>query len=330
MISPGQLAYRFYFQPRAAWRRMLKEGGPVEQWKTEKGRSEMEAAAWRLPTSGPRDHGTTGQPEDGSRRPETDGKAVEIHLLTGRTFWYQTAFCLWSFSQASGREVRPVIHDDGSLKPEQARQLQRIFPATRVEWIDEAEAKLDRLLPEARFPALRKRRRELPLIKKITDVHVGGAGWTLFMDADLLFFYRPDFLLGWSDKPDKPLTSVDVDYAYGYAPELLSELADAAIRPLINTGLSGHRSDSFDWDKMEFWCRTLIERAGTHYYQEQALIALHVAGQDCAVLPPEDYITLPVPPEASACRAVMHHYVADSKPWYFRHNWRKVLQPSAV
>ena len=23
------------------------------------------------------------------------------------------------------------------------------------------------------------------------------------------------------------------------------------------------------------------------------------------------------------CKAVMHHYVAGSKPWYFRHNWRR-------
>ncbi len=162
-------------------------------------------------------------------------------------------------------------------------------------------------------------------MKKILDVHAGGTGWNLFMDADLLFFQRPDFLLDWWDDPSQPLTSVDAEYAYGYPLELLEELAGAKVRPLINTGLSGHRSDAIDWDKMEYWCRTLIERAGTHYYQEQALVALHVAGQECAVLPSDDYITLPVLPEALECKAVMHHYVAGSKPWYFRHNWKRFV-----
>jgi hypothetical protein len=248
-----------------------------------------------------------------------------VHVLTGNKFWYQTAFCLWSLAKASGREVRAVVHDDGSLRREQAEQLQHIFPGTRIEWIAEAEDKLNRLLPESRYPTLRRRRRELPLMKKILDVHAGGTGWNLFMDADLLFFQRPDFLLDWWDDPSQPLTSVDAEYAYGYPLELLEELAGAKVRPLINTGLSGHRSDAIDWDKMEYWCRTLIERAGTHYYQEQALVALHVAGQDCAVLPSDDYITLPVLPEALECKAVMHHYVAGSKPWYFRHNWKRFV-----
>jgi hypothetical protein len=360
------LAYLLFYRPLGAWKQMIKEGGPIEQWKTERGRREMEAAAWRLQAIGNR-HTAEGQRADGIRytacgtdeeltapvagdkwrvasaserviqnsetrvqtsdiRHPTSDRPIEVHVLTGNKFWYQTAFCLWSLAKASGREVWPVVHDDGSLRREQAVQLQHIFPGTRIEWIAEAEAKLDRLLPESRYPSLRRRRRELPLIKKITDVHLGAEGWTLFMDADLLFFRRPDYLLNWWDRPTQPLTSVDAEYAYGYSLELLEELAGAKVRPLINTGLSGHRSDAMDWDKMEYWCRTLIERAGTHYYQEQALIALHVAGQECAVLPPEDYITLPVSPEALDCKAVMHHYVAGSKPWYFRRNWRMILQ----
>ena len=324
-----------------------------DKWRVasrEEAKREGKEAAWQLDSIGPQDHRTTGlvdaegigqkaygqKSEVGGQRPGVrgqtsdirnppSGRSLEVHVLTGRTFWYQTAFCLWSLARASGRKVRPVIHDDGSLTREQAQQLESIFPGTRVEWISEADAKLDRLLPESRYPSLRKRRRELPLIKKITDVHLGAKGWTLFMDADLLFFRRPDFLLNWWDNPSQPLTSVDAEYAYGYPIELLEELAGAKVRPLINTGLSGHRSDAIDWDKMEYWCRTLIERAGTHYYQEQALVALHVAGRDCAVLPPVDYITLPVSPEAVDCQAVMHHYVAGSKPWYFRYNWRRVL-----
>jgi len=48
-----------------------------------------------------------------------------------------------------------------------------------------------------------------------------------------------------------------------------------------------------------------------------------VAGRDCAIAPAREYLTLPLPPEAIDCRAVMHHYVAHSKRWYFQRNWRQ-------
>jgi hypothetical protein len=41
------------------------------------------------------------------------------------------------------------------------------------------------------------------------------------------------------------------------------------------------------------------------------------------VAPAADYVTLPPPAEARRCSAVMHHYVAGSKRWYFQHNWRR-------
>ena len=257
--------------------------------------------------------------------PETGGKPIEVQVLTGRKFWYQTAFCLHSFALASGREVRAVIHDDGSLDEEHADVLLRLFPGSRVETRGLIMARLDELLPTSKFPSLRARRLELPLIKKITDIHLGRSGWRMFFDADLLFFRRPDVLLDWWDDPFVPLTSVDAAYAYGYSMELLNEIAGKPVYDFINTGLLGLKSDSIDWDKMEYWCRTLIERAGTDYYQEQALVALQLAGSDRVVLPQEDYLVYPRGPEALACDAVMHHYVDLSKKSYFRDNWRRFV-----
>jgi hypothetical protein len=192
---------------------MIKEGGPIEQWKTERGRRAMEQAAygltapvtsdkWRVTSASERvtqNSETRGQTSD--IRPPVSDRPLEIHVLTGNKFWYQTAFCLWSLAKTSGREVRAVVHDDGSLRREQAEQMQRVFPGTRVEWIDEAEAKLNRLLPESSYPVLRRRRRELPLMKKILDVHAGGTGWNLFMDADLLFFRRAIHSSCWRNWP---------------------------------------------------------------------------------------------------------------------------------
>jgi hypothetical protein len=91
----------------------------------------------------------------------------------------------------------------------------------------------------------------------------------------------------------------------------------------LNVGLCGLHSDELDWEKIEWLCRTLIEKERTHYYLEQALVAILLAGRDCTIAPQSHYVTLPVPPEAQSCQAVMHHYVADSKRWYFQTNWRR-------
>ena len=93
----------------------------------------------------------------------------------------------------------------------------------------------------------------------------------------------------------------------------------------LNVGVCGLPSQDLDWERLELWCHSLIERAGTSYYQEQALTAMLLAHEKCAVAPAVDYVTLPPRSEVLHPGAVMHHYVAESKSWYFRYGWRQVL-----
>jgi len=173
---------------------------------------------------------------------------------------------------------------------------------------------------------LRERRAHYPNLRKLTDVHAGAHGWRLVLDSDMLFFRRPDFLLAWLAAPDRPLHMVDVQDSYGYSRARLESLAGAPLPLRLNVGLCGLRSDALDWEKLEFWCRRLIEAEGTSYYLEQALVAMLLAGRDCAVAPAGDYLLLPPEDECRAPRAVMHHYVAQSKRGYFRHAWRVASQ----
>lgn len=293
---------------------MWAAGGPWEQRRTERGRQAMETAAHSLPPL-----------------PAGTGKALELHLLTGRRFWYQTAFCLWTLARHTGRPLAPVIYDDGTLAAGQRDPLARLFPTVRFVAQEETIARLDRHLPAAKFPHLRERWLNYPNLRKLTDPHVGATGWKLVLDSDLLFFRRPDFLISWLDRPDRPLHAVDCQSSYGYSRPLLDELAGTPLAELVNVGLTGLDGTELDWEQLESWCATLITRERTNYYLEQALVAILVAGRDCAIAPAADYVTLPVEPEAAACRAVMHHYVANSKRWYFQANWRLVLEtpPSA-
>ena len=309
-LGLGRLAYQLYHRPIGLMAESLRAGGPMEQWRTDRGRRAMEAAAHTL---APLPAALAGE------------RPLELHLMTGRRFWYQTAFCLATFGRQARRPLAPVIYDDGSLTEQWRSALARVAPATRFVSIGEIVARLDANLPESRYPSLRERWRHFPLLRKLTDVHVGRAGWRLFIDSDLLFFHEPRLLLDWLDRPTRPLRATDVQNAYGYPLELLAEIAGQPVPERVNTGLCGLRSEELDWDRMEFWCRTLIERGGTQYYQEQALVALLLAGRDCLVAPIADYVTLPRLPEVRECRAIMHHYVAESKKWYFRYNWTRVL-----
>ena len=252
-------------------------------------------------------------------------RPLELHLLTGRRFWDQTAFCLWTFAHQSGRALAPVIYDDGTLGAEERAPLQRLFPAIRFVAKAESAATLESHLPAAAYPFLHDQWRNYPNIRKLIDPHLGASGWKLVVDSDLLFFRRPTFLLHWLDAPDRPLHAVDNETSYGYDRALMDRLAGHPVADLVNVGLTGLRSETLDWERIEYCCRELITASGTHYYLEQALIAMLNAGAPCAIAPAADYVTCPPDSEAQACEAVMHHYVAGSKPWYFRHNWRVAL-----
>lgn len=309
MSLPGKFLYHTWHRPASKLRDLLAAGGPFEARRTELGRRAMETAAHTLPL------------------PVTSpGLPLEIHLLTGRRFWYQTAFCLWSLARHANRPLAPVIYDDGSLTEEFRAPLQRLFPAIRFVAQTDIIARLDEHLPAARFPALRERWLNYPNIRKLTDPHLGSSGWKLVLDSDLLFFRRPEFLLAWLDAPTRPLHAVDCETSYGYSRPLMNELAGAPVADLVNVGLTGLSSSELDWGRLEHWCATLIAREKTSYYLEQALIAMLVAGRPCAIAPAADYVTRPTGAEAHDCRAVMHHYVAESKRWYFQDCWRTALK----
>lgn len=277
---------------------------------TERQHREMAEAARRLPPFAP----------------ATAPGHLRLHLLTGRRFWDQTAFCLHSFARASGTAPTVDVYDDGTCDEFVVGQLRRFGPGVRVHAAPTLRARLDALLPRERFPTLRDRWDNYPNIRKLIDPHLGSTGWKLVIDSDLLFFRRPDFLLDWLAAPDRVLHAVDCVESYGYSRTLLERLAGARLPERANVGLCGLRSESLDWDELEAWSRELMATTRMNYYLEQALVAMLAAraGQ-CAVAPADDYVTMPNRAEVLAPRAVMHHYVDISKRWYFRHGWRQTL-----
>ena len=305
----GRLTYLLWHKPRSLIAQSRRAGGPIHQWRNYRGERQMLKAAGGLPTS---------------VNPLLP--APEIVFLTGRRFWHQTAFCLFTLQQSSGHIFRVAIHDDGSLEEPQIARLRTLFPAAQIHRRVDNDARIAHLLPPDRFPTIHgERRRSFPTFLKLTDVHAGRSGWRLVLDSDMLFFRRPDFLLHWLQAPDRPLHLVDVGNAYGYPLSAMSALAGSPVPSRVNVGFCGLNSTAIDWEKLEYWARTLLEQYGSHYYLEQALSAMLFAAQPCAVAPPDDYRVMPTEKECLTPTAVLHHYVDTAKRGYFRHAWRYAL-----
>lgn len=308
MSFPGRLIYHLWHRPRAALRTSARHGGPWRQWQNARGEQAMREAATRLPPF-----------------PTGPGPAFAVHLLTGRRFVHQTAFCLHSLARVCPGPLTAEIYDDGSLDATSSATLTRLSPTLRIHAFTDLQARLDTFLPAARYPVLRERWRNYPHIRKIIDVHLGRTGWRLVLDSDLLFWREPRCLLDWAAAPAAPLHARDCAENYGYSRPLLERVVGAPVPALVNVGLCGLPSDAVDWDFLEHAAATLIAAERTSYYLEQALVALLVARHGRSVVAPgSDYVTLPDAAEIAHPTAVMHHYVDTSRGPYYRRAWRQV------
>lgn len=303
----GRALLHLYHQPVGRIRKSIAEGGPFEQRRTERGRQEMIGAAKAMPSIVAPSH------DIGAR----------VAFLSGAEFWYQTLFCYASLQRWSPFKITPVIFDDGTLNGETRSFMQRVAPWAEFVEYNEIESQLDEKLPEGSFPYLRRRRLEYPHLRKLTDIHTRGAGWTLVLDSDVLFFRKPAAVLDWFASP-KAIYMQDVQPMYGYPDELMRNLSRGPLPKQVNVGLYALYSPNIDWDRLEYCCRKQLELYGTHYLQEQALTALVLAEADPVPLAEEDYVVLPSLDEGRNPKAVLHHYVANSKRSYFQCGWRHV------
>jgi len=312
-LRPGRWLYQTWYRPLGWFERSWREGGPVQQWRTSQGRQEMRRAALDLP---PR-----------AVRAPIDGEPALV-FLTGAGYWEQTVFCLGSLLEATpGRTWPAFAIDDGTLTPTGQGALESAFPGLAIHGIAKLETALDRRLPKTSFPTLRAHRETFVLLRKLTDAHAVRPGWNLLLDADMLFYERPEELLAWWNHPTSPIVLTDLADAYGYPSPILSKMAGHTIPPRVNTGLCGVERADVDWHALEFYAASLLRTHGSSYFLEQALTALALSGKAFVQLPEHRYRVKPAPIEIDVPTAALHHYVAESKRSFFRHAWRRFAPP---
>lgn len=305
-LTPGRMVYLLFHRPRAAWderrrrRRYAREG-----------QSAMNEAFLRWAV-GP--------------APEPAGAPVELHYLTGRRYLPMTAWAALSARQSFGRPVRIVLHDDGTLGPDEEAQFARRFPGSRVVRTAETEAALDRLLPPGRFPFLRRIRLAYIHLRKLTDLHAHEPGRKIVSDSDVFFFGPPAGLLAAADA-GRWCFMQDCAQSYGYPAELLQSLAGAPLFPKVNVGLLHLDGGALDWEFIEAATRVLLSRHGFSYYLEQALVAMLMARAGGEPLD-AGYLVSPDEAEARDPRRTALHYVDRSLVLLYRHGWRQVAARS--
>ncbi|MFA6246608.1 MAG: hypothetical protein WC615_06685 [Mucilaginibacter sp.] len=250
-------------------------------------------------------------------------KGLPVYFLTGKKYLYQTLYCIQSLARSSSTQFRFTLVDDGSFDELLISRIKRQLPGARVITAEMIATNLKNAFFESEFPCLFNKRSVYPHIKKLTDVHtIPGDDWKLVLDSDMLFWQEPGQIISWLKHPQAPLHMIDCAEAYGYSRESMEQLAGSPVKPLLNVGAIGLKSESVDWKKLESWIALLEESEGTSYYLEQALSAMLIGDADSVSLKAFDYIVNPGKEQIKLRTGILHHYVDLSKEGYFKYAWK--------
>lgn len=304
-ITPGALVYWTWHYPK-----LVRRNGARAHWEAWLGRRRFVRAVKDYNPESPATIATE--------------KPLTVSLLAGRKHASLAALALLSLQQSSRRPVYPVVHDDGTLAALYRDELKRFFPATRFVSADETREALDRVLPEKSFPFLRGTRLGYLHLRKLTDIHAAGTGWTLVMDSDVIFYRRPDELLRAVDGCEWA-HMVDCQTNYGCGVRLLEDLTGLTVHPRLNAGLLNINSSEIDWDFLEYAASVILARAGFSYYLEQALLAVLMAKHGARAFTAGQYLVNPTESQTQNRLEVAHHFVDRSILHLYRFAWQGVL-----
>jgi hypothetical protein len=250
----------------------------------------------------------------------------QVYFLTGKRYLYQTLFCIQSLSNVSSCSFQFILVDDGSFTETIIDQIKKQLPGAEIITQDKVDENLKKVLPVHEFPILHHKRKIYPHIKKLTDIHtIPGNDWKLVFDSDMLFWEEPEKIIEWLRYPTAPLHMIDCTQSYGYKIELLEKLCKSKIKPLINVGVIGLKSETINWADLENWIEILEQKEGPSYYLEQALTAMLIGNCNSVELDIANYIVNPSKKNIEMKKGALHHYVDLSKMEYYSNLWRNFI-----
>lgn len=212
---------------------------------------------------------------------------AEIHVLTSKDDFLNLMWALKSFYCVSGRKYCLAIHDDGTLLPDQVKQLAKHFPDSR--YISRSQAD-EAVIPTLKsFPNCLEFRDSNHLSPKLFDFrHFLISDRMFLLDSDVLFFEEPKELLRRLECPDYHKNSVnaDVTTAYTVDPKDVSDQFGIDMIDRFNSGLGLIHRDSLRLEWIEEFL-TLPEILSHFWRIEQTLFALCSCRYGVELLPQE-------------------------------------------
>jgi hypothetical protein len=219
---------------------------------------------------------------------------VEVHMLMCHRDVSMAIQGLKSFYRFTPDPFALVLHDDGSLTPDDRPCLAQHFPGVRFIDAPEAAARVDAELARLGLTRCRELRRTYVLARRIFDLPFYSAGrMMLQLDADVIFLERPTELLAALASPDPraPMRfNIDVKDAYSWTDDQIRSVVGFAPTPRVNGGLVAIRYDRSALPEM--WalverCLVLPITAETQWLRDQTLLGIIGGWHGALALPPE-------------------------------------------
>jgi hypothetical protein len=211
------------------------------------------------------------------QNPHADAPPADVPLTSvlGREHLTMVAWMLASWTTASGRNWRIVLHEDGTLPADAAARLRDLGLNISVVSRREADARTAAALQST--PLCARYRTEHPLGLKIFDVPLlQAAPRFLLIDPDVLFFQRPDEILRRVDdsRDDHCYFNKDVAEASNVSAAEARQKLGVTLLPQVNSGLCLLPTRALDLAFCERALRETTVLRGHFWRVEQTLFAL--------------------------------------------------------
>jgi hypothetical protein len=248
---------------------------------------------------------------------------VSVHVLTSEKDWRLAAWSLASFLHYTEIAWPVIIHDDGTLSEEAIKVLGELFESCRIITRAESDAEVSRALVP--FPFCLDYRNTHPLGLKVFDMaHYARSERFIVLDSDVLFFRRPQDIIGWATAPlakDCWFNEDAQENSLLTASEAREEL-NVKLWSRVNTGLCLLYRAAMEPDFCDRALALTSILRGHMWRVEQTLFALCASRQGKGGLLPKTY---EVSLERNAGKDVTsRHYVAAVRDRFFAEGLKRL------
>lgn len=226
--------------------------------------------------------------------------------------------CLGSAMQLSADPVRVVVHEDGSLTPEDRDKIAEKLPGSRI--LDRAEA--DALMAErlAGHPNAQAFRARSVWGLKLLDVVLAEVGLCFYLDGDIRFFHPFRGLFAEEAARGRCVFLRDTVWqAYSIRPWHLMDKRGLKVASGINTGLTLCDPAVFDLDFVDWFLAQSDWRVIPAWTEPTCWAALAMRANGHAVDP--EQITNLYPSAKVTKKTIGGHFLSS-----YRKQWQTALR----